>query len=243
MSPSDHRTNAREALRGNWGVAMLVSLLAGIISGGGSGGGVNFQFNVDVSDFSELSMELSGGAGALLTGLFSVLGIVLAILAVALLLVFMALSGVMALGESRYNLNLIDRKEAEVRDLFTQFYRFKDAFVMEGLRTLFITLWSLLLVIPGIVASYSYAMAPYILLEDPYCSGSEALARSKAMMYGNKLDLFLLDLSFFGWTLLCLLTGGIGYLWLNPYQKASRASFYRSLVGGRAHYQTQGPEF
>lgn len=236
MTPSDHRTNARAALSGNWGVAMLVSLLAGII-----GGGTDFQFNIDISDLSTLSLELPAGLSSLLTGLFSILGILVAVLAVALALVSIALAGIMALGESKYNLNLIDRKEAEFRDLFTQFYRFKEAFIMEGLRTLFVTLWSLLLVVPGIIASYSYAMAPYILLEDPYCTGSDAIARSKAMMDGNKLDLFLLDLSFLGWNLLNLLTCGIGGLWLSPYKKASRASFYRSLVGGSPRFQS--PEF
>lgn len=236
MQASDHRANARSALSGNWGVAILVSLLAGIIGGTSNNG---FSFNIDISDTADLTSALPAELGALFSGVLSVFGIVLLVFCLALLLVGIALGGVIQLGEARYNLNLIDRKEAELRDLFSQFYRFQPAFLLNLLSGLYIFLWSLLFVIPGIVASYSYAMAPYILLEDPYCTASEALARSKAMMDGNKADLFWLDLTFFGWELLCALTMGIGNLWLNPYKKASRASFYRSLVGGGYRYRPE----
>lgn len=228
MQASDHRANARAALSGNWGNAILVSLLAGIIGGTG----LDFNLNFDISETSDLFMDLPANLGVLATGVMSAVGVVLAIFALALIIVGIVLGGVMKLGEARYNLNLIDRKEAVVRDLFTQFYRFKPAFIMNLLQELYVLLWSLLFVIPGIVASYSYAMAPYILLEDPDCTGSEALRRSKALMDGNKLDLFVLDLSFIGWSILAAMTMGIGSLWLNPYTKASRASFYRNLTGG-----------
>lgn len=96
-------------------------------------------------------------------------------------------------------------------------------------------LWSLLLIIPGIAASYSYAMAPYIPMEDPDCSGSESLKRSKELMQGHRAELFFLDLSFIGWELLAILTLGVGFLWLNPYVYAARAAFYRNLSHPRGY--------
>ena len=92
-------------------------------------------------------------------------------------------------------------------------------------------LWSLLLIIPGIIAGYSYAMTGYILAENPELTASEAIARSKEMMAGNRFRLFCLHFSFIGWEILCTLTLGIGNLWLRPYKQAAEAAFYREISG------------
>lgn len=89
----------------------------------------------------------------------------------------------------------------------------------------------MLFVIPGIVAAYSYAMAPFIMLENPNCGARQALAESKEMMRGNRWRLFCLEISFVGWSILNLFTLGIGSLWLNPYVEVSRAAFYREISG------------
>lgn len=93
-------------------------------------------------------------------------------------------------------------------------------------------LWTLLLIIPGIMASYSYAMTGYILAEHPELTASEAIAQSKDMMAGNRWRLFCLQFSFIGWDILCALTLGIGNLALRPYRHAAEAAFYRELCGG-----------
>ena len=93
----------------------------------------------------------------------------------------------------------------------------------------FIFLWSLLLIIPGIIKSYSYAMTPYILVDKPELSANEAIEESMRLMSGHKFDLFYLQLSFIGWFILALLTAGIGFLWLTPYYNSTVASFYLSL--------------
>lgn len=90
----------------------------------------------------------------------------------------------------------------------------------------------LLLIIPGIMASYSYAMTGYILAEHPELTASEAIAQSKDMMAGNRWRLFCLQFSFIGWDILCALTLGIGNLALRPYRHAAEAAFYRELCGG-----------
>lgn len=97
------------------------------------------------------------------------------------------------------------------------------------LKNIFVFLWSLLLVIPGIIKSLSYAMTNYILVDHPEFSAGQAINLSKDMMYGHKFDLFYLYLSFIGWTLLCILTLGIGMLWLYPYIETAQASFYRDV--------------
>ena len=97
------------------------------------------------------------------------------------------------------------------------------------LMSLYVFLWTLLLIVPGIIATYSYRIALYLLIDDPEIGVSEALRKSKEMMNGYKAKLFYLDLSFIGWVLLCILTLGIGLLWLNPYMLTSQAIFYDEL--------------
>ena len=112
---------------------------------------------------------------------------------------------------------------------------------MVVLRSIFVWLWSLLLVIPGIIAIYRYAMMPYLMAEFPDLGALDAMRESKRLMQGNKWRLFCLELSFIGWYLLSILTLGIGLLWLLPYVSASRAAFYLEITG-RAN-QIPNPEY
>lgn len=98
------------------------------------------------------------------------------------------------------------------------------------LRDLYVVLWGLLLVIPGIVKSYSYRMVTYILAENPELTAKEALNRSRAMMRGNKWNAFVLDLSFLGWNILSACTLGIlGVFYVQPYQMLTDAALYERL--------------
>ena len=94
---------------------------------------------------------------------------------------------------------------------------------------LFTSLWSLLLIVPGIVKSYAYAMTPYILIDNPELSANQAINLSQKMMKGHKLDLFFLHLSFVGWIFISIFTLGIGSLWLNPYIMTTQAAFYQDI--------------
>ena len=96
---------------------------------------------------------------------------------------------------------------------------------------LYTSLWSLLLVIPGIIKHYSYSMTYYILKDEPDIKFNAAIEKSMKMMDGNKMKLFLLDLSFIGWGLLSCLTLGIGFFFLVPYMYSARAAFYGDLKG------------
>ena len=133
---------------------------------------------------------------------------------------------------ARFNLDLTAGETPSFETLFSYFPHWKTVAAAQLLQTVYIFLWTLLLVIPGIVAGYSYAMTGYILAEHPELSASEAIAQSKAMMEGNRWRLFCLQFSFIGWDVLCALTLGIGNLALRPYRHAAEAAFYRKLYGG-----------
>ncbi len=121
-------------------------------------------------------------------------------------------------------------KNPEMGWVLKGYSRFSEIFLTLLLREIYIALWTLLLIVPGIVKSYSYAMTPYILQDDPDCKYDDAICRSMALMNGHKMDLFLLDLSFLGWAILCLFTLGIGFLFLFPYWLTARAKFYEELM-------------
>ena len=110
--------------------------------------------------------------------------------------------------------------------VFKNYGRYLGASILVYIFTL---LWSLLFIIPGIVKGYSYALTPYITHDQPALPVRECLRRSQQMMKGYKMKLFLLDLSFIGWILLCLVTFCIGFLWVKPYIETAHAKFYEEL--------------
>ena len=116
-----------------------------------------------------------------------------------------------------------------IGDLFSQFNQWWSAYKVMFLTGLFTFLWSLLLVIPGIIKGYAYSMAMYILAENPEIGAREALRRSQEMMDGHKLELFCLHLSFIGWHLLAIITFGIAYVWVMPYINATVTNFYNDI--------------
>ena len=121
-----------------------------------------------------------------------------------------------------------------VGDQFNVFSKYGRTLGTSLLMTLYILLWCLLFVIPGIIMSYAYAMTPYIMNDRPDLDASDCIHESRVMMKGYKWKLFCLDLSFIGWALLCILTLGIGLLWLQPYIEASHAKFYEELKARKA---------
>ena len=145
------------------------------------------------------------------------------------------IGGPMELGLAAYFLRVKREKSAQIEVLFQGFRTFESSLVLYIIRTVFVVLWSLLFIIPGIVAAMRYSMAFYILHDNPEMSGMAALNKSKEIMEGNKGKLFGLYFSFIGWAILCIFTLGIGYLWLIPYIKASEANFYEDLKGGQSY--------
>ncbi len=169
---------------------------------------------------------------AVITGLLSSTGI-------GTLLV----AGPFAVGLASVSLTLIRTGKAKVETMFEGFTsNFATNLVAYILQGLFVALWSLLFVIPGIIKGYSYAMTYYILRDNPDIGATEAITRSRKMMKGHKWQLFCLQFSFFGWILLSALTFGILMLWVTPYMQVATAEFYESIKGESASEQNDQPE-
>ena len=224
----DFRAEARAALKSHWLSAVLAGIIAAIfggciISGPSGGSGTASSSGADAS-LGEAIANFEATAPVLFT-VFSIIAVIIAVFAV----ISLVLGGAVSLGYAKYNLNLIDGNTANVEDLISQFNRIGDGFVMRFLTVLYTVLWSLLLVVPGIIAVYSYSMAPYILYENPGMKAKEAIKASKALMKGNKWRLFCLEFSFIGWGFLSALSLGVGMLFLRPYIEAAGAAFYRDI--------------
>ena len=220
MYAADFRRIAREHLAGKWklaiGAALLAALFGALLVGNQFLPEVEINLNKQsIRSISDIFEQLSSHGVVSLAGTLNLLQIIL--------------GGVIQLGYAKFLLKQHDGEEHQVKDLFSYFDYFGTGFCQAFLRGLYTVLLALLLIIPGIVANYRYAMTPYILAENPELTASEAIDRSKWMMDGHKWRLFCLDCSFIGWNLLCGLTGNLGFIALNPYTNAARTAFYRDL--------------
>lgn len=177
------KMQAKESLKGNWGIAIGVILVAGIL----------------------LSVASYVPFGSLV------------------------LTGVFAAGLAIVMLEIVRNWEVKFTDMFKGFNNFGTNCIAGILVSIFTILWSLLFVIPGIIKAYSYAMTFYILADHPEMSAKDAIKTSQVMMDGHKMDLFVLELSFIGWYLLCVITFGIAALYVGPYVSASYAAFYEAI--------------
>ena len=121
--------------------------------------------------------------------------------------------------------------EATAKDMFEGYNKelFSRVLTTTLLYYVYVFLWRLLLLIPGCIKAYSYAMTPYILKDNQEMKNNAAIEESMRMMDGHKLELFMLDLSFIGWTILSILTCCIGFLWLAPYMSMVCVNFYEDL--------------
>lgn len=141
------------------------------------------------------------------------------------------IAGPLVLGMSIVSLNVIRSREIRIEQLFDGFQNFGNALGAYILMILIILAGFLLFVIPGIIISMMLSMTFYILADNEHLSPVEALKKSRALMDGHKLDFFLLQLMFMGMGLLCLLTCGIGFLFLGPLYYVTMARFYESIKG------------
>ena len=146
------------------------------------------------------------------------------------------LQGPLALGVVFVALKVIRGQEIELNNLFDGLRnnRFVPALVLTLLNALFVALWSMLFVIPGLIKGYAYAMSMYIMADNPGMSQRECREESMRMMMGNKWRLFCLHFSFIGWGMLCALTFGILSFWVAGYMSVAEAAVYEDLKARRA---------
>ena len=142
-------------------------------------------------------------------------------------------------------LALINGVKPVVGDIFKGFEYFAKALWLYFLVTFFTILWSMLLVVPGIIKGISYSMAFYILAENPDMTAREALNESKRITKFHIGDLFILELSFIGWVLLIMVTCGLAAIYVGPYMQATIANAYKALsaaAGTGDSFATPAPD-
>jgi len=154
-------------------------------------------------------------------------------------IISLLVSGPLVLGITIFSMALARKEEIETKQIFSGFYNFANALAVYILIVVFVLLWMLLLIIPGFIYAIAYSQSFYILADKPKTDPLAAIKTSREMMNGYKMKYFLLQLSFLGWALLCILTFGIGFLWLTPYIQVSNAIFYDDL---KANYYAKFEE-
>ena len=196
------RSRARQKLAGVWGICVLAAFIAAIIYGITDA----TKIKIDLPDFGEFT-NTNFSVNILDT----------------------LLAGPLAYGIARLHMCVTRGMKPMIEELFSGFQVFFKMLWTHLLKSAVILLWTLLLIVPGIMAYYSYSQVYYILADHPELSVREAMARSKQMMFGYRTKRFSLDFSFIGWSLLCVFTCGIGFFWLIPYMQVSYAYFYESV--------------
>ena len=221
MTSWDYRRIARDNLADNWKISILTALVACLVGGLITGAAFSPSIKIDLSQVENIPGWITAALAFL------------ALITSGIALLSFIIGGTVQLGYARFLLDQHDHREHSLSQLFSQFDRFTAGFVQAFLRGLYIFLWTLLLIIPGIVAGYKYSMVPFLMAEHPNLTPSQAIDSSKALMDGHKWELFCLDLSFIGWGILAALTLNVGHIFLNPYKNAAHAAFYRKITSQR----------
>ncbi|MCC3868056.1 DUF975 family protein [Terrisporobacter mayombei] len=226
--------------------AVLVSFIAFMLTGGmgqvaNNANEMKDTYNSTYSEnyteeYEDTSLDLKGGATSIFENIFAdglvMLFVSVFVVAIILsLLIKLLIAYPITIGKNNYFMG-IRHKEKPVKNILFLYKsgKLKSSIFTMFMMDLFIYLWSLLLLIPGIVKSYEYRMIPYILSENPNISRTRAFEISKNMMYGNKWSVFELDLSFLGWYILSALTLGLlSIFYVNPYVESTNAELYAFL--------------
>lgn len=202
-------------------MAVLVTFLAGLLGAAGSSRNINFNIS------SDTGTALPGDSAQMLAGIF------LIALMIALLVAFayaIFVGNIILVGFNGWMLRFARGENPPVKELFASFRIYKSAMATMLQHDVYLLLWSLLFLIPGIVKGYAYSMTPYIIYENPRLTPDQAITLSRKMTDGYKADLFVMELSFIGWNLLSVLTVGIlGIVYVNPYYRLSMAGAYEWL--------------
>jgi len=238
---SDLKARAKEVLRGNYWKAFLISLVIMFATGGtgGSSGGSGSNYRGNSGSYGgnfHWSWSYDGNMFSFTDSVPNLLLILGTISAIIGFILIVAIGIRVFLG---FPLEVGGRKYfVQSAQYFNNKGCFRFAFNGQNylgivgtmfLKGIFTFLWTLLLIIPGIVKSYAYRMVPYILADNPNIGARRAIELSNEMTRGHKWNMFVLDLSFIGWYLLGLLALVIGVLFVNPYRDATEAELYLVL--------------
>jgi len=234
---ADLKSKAKEDVkRSYWGL-VLVAFVVAFLTGGGGGGGSSAGSSSS-SDYSGASGGASDALGgfdmALFTGLIVGMLVVFVIAFIIGIAFTTFVTNPIMVGAQRYYIEATYGQKS-ANEIGILFCVFKKGVYMNVVKTMFLRdvyvgLWTLLFIIPGIIKGYEYRMIPYILAENPQLESSEVFRLTKEMMDGNKWDTFVLGWSFFGWNLLSVFTCGLlSIFYVNPYMQMTYARLYETL--------------
>lgn len=199
------KENAKKKLSGNWPKAAIVTFIIWLLT----------------DAFTQEAFIKIGSSGSTTvnstSGLFNIIGLIVA--------------GPLAIGAVYFYMKLESGEEPNISIVFDGFQDFKRGLIFHLVSSIFIILWTLLLVVPGIVAAIRYSMGYYLMVENPDMEPMEALRQSSELMKGHKMEFFMFVISFLGWLILSALTLGLGFLLLVPYYQMSKLNFYRKITG------------
>ncbi|MCR4656268.1 MAG: DUF975 family protein [Lachnospiraceae bacterium] len=222
LNIAELKEKGKASMKANYWMSVVVSILLSFFAAGmsfGSGSSWNNNENVDI--------QLTDEVIAIILAVLAVIAVFVIIGALVRIFVFNPIE----VGCQNFFIKNARTQNAQFGEVGAAF---KPAWMNNVktlfLRDLFLVLWSMLFLIPGLVKSYSYRMVPYILADHPEISGTEAISLSRKMMNGNKMKTFLFDLSFIGWILLSIITLGIlAVFYVGPYYNNAAAEIYETL--------------
>ncbi|BEP28879.1 DUF975 family protein [Helicovermis profundi] len=189
----------------------------------------SLALNKDLRAKSREDLKGNWGKAVLTYLVYMVILVPIALIPLVGNFVMLFLEPPLILGMIIFYLNIVRKNDPEIKNVFLGFSYYGKSLGVFLLVILYTFLWSILLIIPGIIKAYSYSMTFYIVADNPEVGFNEAIRLSSKMMNGSKFKLFTLQLSFIGWGLLSLLTLGIGSIWVSVYQMTAMANFYEDL--------------
>ena len=244
------KERAKAAFKANYWRCVLVAFILALLIGGGAGSSVRKNETADLTTEQQKAMAILAedeNLGRLVEGMeklsalpSSKIKISLGGLGLVGFLLSILVFNPLIVGCYRFFLQN-SRGPAELNELGAGFRGdWGNVVLVMFLKNLFLALWTMLFIIPGIVKAYAYRMVPYILKEHPELSGTQAITLSRQMMKGHKGDAFVLDLSFLGWILLSALTCGILHIfYVGPYIQATDAELYKAVANAYAAQNVQ----
>jgi hypothetical protein len=251
-SRADIKTYAKEFLRKHYWKAFIVCLIFTLITGNHfdrvEKPNVEYRFNLDshamerILDGEVIPIETAyRGLNFIIDKLggipFFLIGTSIFLFAAFIAIIIkIFIFPLLEVGKNRFFLQAF-KEDVDIKYLISTFNKEEYWGIISCMfiKGLYEFLWTLLLIIPGIIKFYEYRFVPYILVNEPNLTAREAIEKSKNLTYGEKWNMFVLDLSFIGWRILGALFFGIGGIFVNPYVEATYARLYNVLNGDRGN--------
>ena len=222
----DIKQRGKAAFKANYGNSVIAGVIMTLFVGGA---GVSAKNTVESNQNMDAAMaNMSPADIAIVIGiLFSIL---MTLFIIGILFKIFIFNPIEVGCYRFFRLNAEYPGQAKLSAIGEGFGNYGRVFVTLLFRDLFLSLWTCLFVIPGIVKAYSYRLVPYILKDNPELSATQVITKSRQMMNGHKWKAFVLDISFIGWAILGALTLGIvAVFWTNPYKHNTDAALYQEL--------------